>query len=119
MLTQSFSQWLTFAAFKMNRDYISKNLCENRSRPVLQCRGNCVLMKKMKQEQQDEKNSSNSQKAEFSSLVLSSKSFYPTSNETPLSGTHTARLRPGNTGKPVHRSQSIFRPPLRGADFSS
>ena len=49
LVTQTFSKWVVVISFNLNRDYIAKNLCENRYRPVLKCNGNCVLMKKMKQ----------------------------------------------------------------------
>lgn len=45
---------LIMAAFYANRDYISKNLCENRFRPELKCGGQCILMKKLKKEKEKE-----------------------------------------------------------------
>lgn len=48
------SPWGTVAYFHINRDYIAKILCENRTRPQLNCNGKCYLAKKLKQ-QQDKK----------------------------------------------------------------
>lgn len=52
---QPFSREMTIMSFELNRDYIIKNLCENRDRPQLHCDGKCYLAKKLKagQEQQD------------------------------------------------------------------
>jgi hypothetical protein len=33
--------------FNLNQEYIASTLCENKSKPQLQCSGKCVLMKKM------------------------------------------------------------------------
>jgi hypothetical protein len=40
--------WI-YVSFKINQDYIAKNLCENRAKPKMQCNGKCQLMKKLKQ----------------------------------------------------------------------
>ncbi|MDM8172826.1 hypothetical protein QT327_00440 [Olivibacter sp. 47] len=54
MLLQTGSALLIMTAFYANRDYIAQNLCENRTRPELHCNGQCVLMKKLKKEQERE-----------------------------------------------------------------
>ncbi|RYY66803.1 MAG: hypothetical protein EOO12_03135 [Chitinophagaceae bacterium] len=45
VLLQSFGKWIILAEFRLNRDYIAQNLCENRQRPQLKCNGRCQLMK--------------------------------------------------------------------------
>jgi hypothetical protein len=45
--------WI-FVSFKINQDYIAKNLCENRAKPKMQCNGKCQLMKKLKQTDKEE-----------------------------------------------------------------
>jgi hypothetical protein len=47
LLTQIFSKWLMVIDYTINKDYIAKNLCENRNKPTLHCNGKCQLMKKM------------------------------------------------------------------------
>ena len=61
LLVQTFSKCIVILDFELNQKYISKNLCENRFRPQLHCNGNCVLMKKLRaeQEQQTQKNNNN------------------------------------------------------------
>lgn len=39
---------LTYSGFFLNRAYISKNLCENRNNPAMQCNGRCYLNKSLK-----------------------------------------------------------------------
>lgn len=45
------SQWLVrfsiIAWYQVNKDYISKNLCENRDKPKMKCCGKCYLKKKL------------------------------------------------------------------------
>lgn len=51
LLTQTFSKWLLVMDYAINKEFIAKNLCENRSRPKLLCHGKCQLMKKMAAEE--------------------------------------------------------------------
>ncbi len=37
-----------FVDYAINKDYIVKNLCENRKKPKLNCNGKCHLMKQLK-----------------------------------------------------------------------
>ena len=110
LMTQTFSNWFVVLSFNLNRDYIAKNLCENRYRPKLNCNGNCVLMKRMKQQEEQEKNTPAPVKLEISSVVISSKSFFATAESLVLiSGIHYTS--PSNSGKPIDRSFSFFHPP--------
>lgn len=34
--------------YALNKEYISKNLCENRNKPKMNCNGKCHLMKQLK-----------------------------------------------------------------------
>jgi len=48
-LLQSFNQTLVLTGFYFNQDYIAKTQCENRYRPQLNCNGKCILAKKLKE----------------------------------------------------------------------
>lgn len=48
-----FNKWITIAEFRYNRDYIAKNLCENRNRPLMHCSGKCQLMKRMTSDEKE------------------------------------------------------------------
>ncbi len=111
LMTQTFGHLLVVLSFRINRDYIAKNLCENRYRPMLHCKGNCVLMKKMKQEQKQERESPGNLKLEVTSLVISSKTFFAMTSEPGVLKVNC--YSPAiNTGIPVDRSADIFHPPL-------
>jgi len=48
----TFSQWGTIAYYQINKEYITRVLCENRDRPQLNCNGQCYLAKKLKEQQE-------------------------------------------------------------------
>jgi len=109
-MSQSFSHWFLIMSFKLNQDFIAKNICENRFRPKLKCAGNCVLMKKLKQKEQEEQNRPMTEKIDFSPVVISSRSFFA---NIELSSVVVLRSFPPllNTGKPVDRTLTFFHPP--------
>ena len=37
-----------FVDYAVNKEYVTKNLCENRNKPKLNCNGKCHLMKQLK-----------------------------------------------------------------------
>lgn len=110
LLTQTFSNWFVVMAFNLNRDYIAQSLCENRYRPQLNCKGNCVLMKKMNEKEKQEQNTPESVKLEFTFLVFSSKSFFATV-VAPVILSSINYGNASNSGKPVDRAVSFFHPP--------
>ena len=59
MLIVSFSKSMVCISFTLNRDYISKNLCENRHKPKLHCNGKCHFIKSLKKENKKENLPSN------------------------------------------------------------
>ncbi len=59
------AQFGTLLYFTANQNYIAKNLCENISKPKMQCEGQCVLSKMLKKTAQDQEN-----KKTFNSRVL-------------------------------------------------
>jgi hypothetical protein len=57
-------QFFVVAGFYLNRDYIAKNLCENRFHPEKKCCGKCYLNKQLKKtEKEDSKSGSQTSKA--------------------------------------------------------
>jgi len=56
-LLQSASSLLIVANYTINRDYISKNLCENRAKPNMHCNGKCHLKKQLQKEEKKENSS--------------------------------------------------------------
>ncbi|REA60144.1 hypothetical protein DSL64_15840 [Dyadobacter luteus] len=51
VMLPTLSPWGTIAYFNVNRAYIAKTLCENRSRPELKCNGKCYLAKILKKQE--------------------------------------------------------------------
>jgi len=64
ILLQTFSQVVIVAEYYANKDYIAKNLCENRDKPMMHCDGKCCLKKKLAKEAKDQAPSSRNQKEE-------------------------------------------------------
>lgn len=50
VLMQTFSTVMIMASFYANREYIANNLCENRDKPEMQCKGKCSLNKQLARE---------------------------------------------------------------------
>jgi len=71
---QSFSQGIVVLQFKVQRNYIAKNLCVNRSKPMLHCNGKCALAKKLRQ--QEKKQETPDLKLPGKADVISSRSFF-------------------------------------------
>lgn len=111
LMMQTSNTWFVVMAFRINIEYIKANLCENRDRPKLKCGGNCVLMKKLKEKESTEQDSSGSSRIEFSLQVLSSKSFFATIEalQPDSSVPYCSRAK---SGKPVDNSLGIFHPPM-------
>ena len=71
LMSQTFSHWFVVMNFKLNQDFIAKKLCENRLRPKLNCNGNCVLMKKLKQQEKEQQSNPVALKLELITLIIS------------------------------------------------
>jgi hypothetical protein len=48
--------------YAVNKEYIAKNLCENRAKPKMNCKGKCHLMKQLKKAAADSPLDSNTSK---------------------------------------------------------
>jgi hypothetical protein len=109
LMAQTYSHWFVVMAFKINQDYIAKNLCENRYRPQLQCNGNCVLMKKMREKEKTDQNQP-APRIEINTIVLSSKSFFG-DIAAPSSVMISSPMPDGRYTKPIDISLPVFHPP--------
>ena len=107
---QVMSHWVQLGVFKFNQSWIAKKTCENRFRPQLKCNGNCVLMKKMKQQEKENQQESPQLKLESAGGVLSSKTFFVSVPDFNTMA-HIEHYPADNTGTPVDRSFSFFHPP--------
>ena len=47
----SMNKSLIYFSYQVNKDFISKHLCENRDKPQLHCNGKCQFVKKLKEDE--------------------------------------------------------------------
>ncbi len=105
LLLQTFSKGLVLAEFSLNKEYISRVLCINKSRPKMHCDGHCVLMKKMEQQEKKD-HSGNSVTEKFEILIAQ------TASQLLLRPEKAVRIRPAYLSdvpsRPLH---AVFHPP--------
>ena len=110
MILHSFAAGWILAGFHMNRDFIANNQCENRFVAESSCQGQCVLMRKLKEQQKKEKENPEQKLPEImplaypGSITAAAPAYQPAAGRIPLPTylnlyQHTA-------------SATIFHPPL-------
>lgn len=55
LISSNLSGLLVYIEFKANQKYIAVTLCENRDKPLLECNGQCYLIKKLKDSDEKER----------------------------------------------------------------
>jgi hypothetical protein len=90
MFAQTFSKWFVVIEYKLNKDFIAKNLCVNKAKPKLHCNGKCQMMKKLAEEekQNSSSNSNNNIKIKVLELVFChevNKAYVPAPTSATLS----------------------------------
>lgn len=109
--TQAFSKWVMLLEFTWNRDYIAKNLCENRSKPQLKCGGKCQLMKRLAEEERDSApGRTPSAKSAFEEGLFTATSF--TVSTLPATEKKPGRFAVTRHWNPFFPPRSVFHPPL-------
>ncbi len=58
VLLQSLGKTIVLANYEINKEYISKVLCVNKSKPKMHCNGKCHLKKELKKAEKREQSSS-------------------------------------------------------------
>jgi len=71
------NQWSAVAYYRVNRDFIAKNLCVNRDKPMLNCNGQCYLAKKLKAAEEKELKSNSERLEKMPEVVLSFQAIQP------------------------------------------
>lgn len=109
MAVQTFSKWCLIVEFRINRDYIAKNLCVNRSRPSCCCKGKCYLNKKLAEDQsQQQTPGKDAQHEEIPLQASQSVNILPEPVVTILHHRHATRHP---DGEPQDYIPSFFAPP--------
>ncbi|MBX2906693.1 MAG: hypothetical protein KF744_11685 [Taibaiella sp.] len=82
LIVQLVAHHVVVGLFNLNREYIAKSLCENRSKPSKKCNGKCYLKKQLKKVDDTEHGSSTGstlkiEKTEVVCLVPATFQFTP------------------------------------------
>jgi hypothetical protein len=105
----TFSKAVIVVDFYARQDYIAKNLCENRGKPMLHCCGRCQLRKRMAREANQDKDNPE-RKAENKQEALPLRDIA----QFTASPARVCVVRPYrflSAASAVDRSLDIFRPP--------
>ena len=115
LLGSNSTRFLVYASFKLNQSYIASVLCENRAKPVLQCKGKCYLTKKLKQADEKEKSQErDSQKNRFFEALIQDKAKTNFDLQLLYVIISTAVLQQ----KLTTYTASVFHPPQKPSTFS-
>jgi hypothetical protein len=111
LLLQTLHQSLVYVGFNINEQYISVQLCENKTQPKLNCHGKCHLKKELQKEEQQEKQlPSVKYKSEFVQLPAKHiEPFFFISNKS------IALSIPQSIGEINSFQVSVFQPPKQVA----
>ncbi len=71
MTAQAFIAPVVYLSFKLQQDYIAKNLCERKDAPMTTCYGQCVLRKELKKTAEEERQAKNPVKSSVEVLFCS------------------------------------------------
>lgn len=108
-MASTFSKAVIVADFYANQDYIAKNLCENRGKPMMHCCGRCQLRKRLNREaDQDKNNPEQRSENKLEVLFLDRTADLPA---PPVLASVTLPYSPFVGGQPVDRAADIFHPP--------
>jgi hypothetical protein len=69
VLLQSMSKLVVEISYAVNKDYIAKNLCENRDKPQMKCCGKCHLAKQLNKTENDNSKNKTTQRFVFDFYV--------------------------------------------------
>jgi len=107
LFTANLSAIFVYTGFKLNQQYITSTLCENRDKPWMHCNGQCYLMKKYKQALAKERNGSRqSQKSQLQQTFFST--IAPTQFHSRLLQVIST---PYHLKVPLLVNQTVFHPP--------
>ncbi len=106
LISTNFSRFFIYAGFEVNKSYIAAQLCENKARPWMNCKGQCFLMKKLKAAEDKEKKQEQEAKRNHYQEALAP--------ENALTFTQPVQITPypkAATPGVVSRALPIFLPP--------
>jgi hypothetical protein len=108
LLSATFSKWILIAAYELNQQYISKELCINKTNPSAHCNGHCYLNKQLNNEEKPASpfNTNSSEKFDIQLFCV----------ELPAGETASSALKKSFSNKPQYFTpqqyiQNLFQPP--------
>lgn len=105
------NQWGAVAYYRVNQDYIAKNLCENRDKPMLDCNGQCYLAKQLKAAEEKEQKSNSERLEKMPEVVLAFQTIQSIFNtvffQIPVAEDHFATVSFVSSNDP----KGFFHPP--------
>ncbi|ALL06920.1 hypothetical protein AQ505_16335 [Pedobacter sp. PACM 27299] len=112
VIFQTFNRLMINLAFKANQDYIAANFCENKDKPEKHCNGRCILVKKLKQAEQNEEKQRTENLAKTALLYFCKIHLLAVGD--PLSDLEQTGYNPFYLNfKPSFFANDIFKPPQR------
>lgn len=108
-LAATFSKAVIVVDFYANQDYIARNLCENRDKPMMHCCGRCLLRKRLAHEDNQDKNNPE-RRAENNNEVLFLEDVSPAMT-APVVCLTQIPYSPYCAEAPVDQAVDIFHPP--------
>ena len=105
----TFSKAVIVVDFYANQDYIAKNLCENRDKPMMHCHGRCQLRKRLNRDANQDKENPE-RKADNKQEILFCNDIAQLTAK-PVRSCFFQPYRAIVSAQPIDRSQDIFHPP--------
>jgi hypothetical protein len=109
IMLQTFYQVVIVAQYYANQDYIAKNLCENRDKPMLHCNGKCCLKKKLAKEAKDQAPAPGNQKSQQEVVLFFSDTKFDIVHFIPFK--ESSSYFTYDDLRTVSSSSSVFHPP--------
>jgi hypothetical protein len=76
-MMQSFGVYVVRADYALNKEFIAKVLCVNRSQPQMHCNGKCYLKKKLKEQENNNQDKSNHKSEKLDTQLFFYNEFIP------------------------------------------
>jgi hypothetical protein len=108
-LASTFSKAVIVVDFYANQEFIAKNLCENKGKPLMHCCGRCQLRKRLAHEENQDKNNPE-RRAENKNEVLFMENL-SAELTAPLLSCSMFSYPTYIGGSPIDQPTGIFHPP--------
>jgi len=105
------NQWGAVAYYRVNQDYIAKNLCENRDKPMLNCNGQCYLAKQLKAFEEKEQKSNSERLEKMPEVVLAFQAIEPVFSARFMATIAIENHFPAQEFFPNPAAKGFFHPP--------